>query len=89
MKCSVSLLGSEGRHDGWLQEKIVFAGDMLVSNAIAKIEDGDVILTYAASSIVFDILVKAHQVTFLFLAPSCQSLTLSSCMLPSGHSSLA
>lgn len=55
---------------GWLQEKIVFAGDMLVSNAIAKIEDGDVILTYAASSIVFDILVKAHQVSPLFPAHS-------------------
>ena len=48
---------------GCAQEKIVFAGDMLASNAIAKIEDGDVILTYASSSIVFDILVKAHQVS--------------------------
>ncbi|EIE24925.1 translation initiation factor [Coccomyxa subellipsoidea C-169] len=47
--------------DTYVQEKIVFAGDMLASNAIAKIEDGDVILTYASSSIVFDILVKAHQ----------------------------
>lgn len=45
-----------------MQEKIVFADDMLVANAITKIEDGDVILTYASSSVVFDILVKAHQV---------------------------
>lgn len=44
------------------QEKIVFADDMLVGNAVAKIDNGDVILTYAYSTVVFDILVKAHQV---------------------------
>ncbi|BDA49360.1 Translation initiation factor eIF-2B subunit delta at C-terminar half [Coccomyxa sp. Obi] len=49
------------RLDTYVQEKIVFADDMLVANAITKIEDGDVILTYASSSVVFDILTKAHQ----------------------------
>ena len=50
------------------QEKIVFADDMLVANAVAKIDDGDVILTYACSSVVFDILVTAHRV--ICAAPS-------------------
>ena len=46
----------------------MFADDMLVENAVAKIDDGDVILTYAYSTVVFDILVKAHQVGSLLNA---------------------
>ena len=56
------------------QEKIVFADDMLVGNAVAKIDDGDVILTYAYSTVVFDILVKAHQVGLALAKASCAAL---------------
>ena len=45
-----------------IQEKIVFADDMLVKNAVAKIDDGDVILTYGYSSTVFAIFLQAQQV---------------------------
>lgn len=44
------------------QEKIVFADDMLAKNAVAKIDDGDVILTYGYSSTVFAIFLQAQQV---------------------------
>ncbi len=45
-----------------VQEKIVFADDMLVRNAVAKIDDGDIILTYGYSSIVFSIFMQAQKV---------------------------
>ena len=45
-----------------VQEKIIFADDMLVRNAVAKIDDGDIILTYGYSSIVFSIFVQAQKV---------------------------
>ena len=48
-----------------MQEKIVFADDMLVKNAVAKIDDGDVILTYGYSSTVFAIFMQAQQVRSL------------------------
>ncbi|CAK0784430.1 hypothetical protein CVIRNUC_007634 [Coccomyxa viridis] len=47
--------------DTYIQEKIVFADDMLVKNAVAKIDDGDVILTYGYSSTVFAIFMQAQQ----------------------------
>ena len=47
---------------GMAQEKIVFADDMLVRNAVAKIDDGDIILTYGYSSIVFSIFMQAQKV---------------------------
>ena len=45
------------------QEKIEFADDMLVGHAGAKVYNGDVILTYAFSSVVLRILTAAHEVT--------------------------
>ena len=50
--CRVGAVGK-----GW------FADEQLVANAVAKIDDGDVILTYACSSVVFDILLRAHRVS--------------------------
>lgn len=44
-----------------LQEKIVVADEVLVRKAVEKISDGDVILTYASSSVVYSILVAAHK----------------------------
>lgn len=48
--------------DGYIQEKIVVADQVLVSKAVEKISDDDVILTYASSSVVYSILVAAHKV---------------------------
>ena len=48
--------------DTYVDEKVVFAGSMVVANAAAKIEDGDVVLTYAHSSVVLQILEAARQV---------------------------
>lgn len=42
------------------------ADEVLVRKAVEKISDGDVILTYATSSVVYSILVAAHKV---FLSP--------------------
>lgn len=48
---------------GCAQEKIVFADEQLMATAGAKINaTGDVILTFAASSIVLAALLQAHQV---------------------------
>lgn len=48
---------------GSAQEKIVFADEQLMATAGAKINTtGDVILTFAASSIVLAALLQAHQV---------------------------
>lgn len=52
-----------------VQEKIVFADDMLVRNAVAKIDDGDIILTYGYSSIVFSIFMQAQKVHSLSTPP--------------------
>jgi len=40
----------------------VFAGDVLVRNAVQKVDDDDVILTYAFSSVILNILLRAQQV---------------------------
>ena len=48
----------------------MFADDMLVKNAVAKIDDGDVILTYGYSSTVFAIFMQAQQVRSLWHALS-------------------
>ena len=50
--------------DTYIQEKIVFADNVLVTNAVAKVYDQDVILTYAFSSVVFNVLLRAHKVRF-------------------------
>ena len=49
----------------YIDEKIVFAGNMVVANAAAKVEGGDVILTYAHSAIVLAILLAAKQASDL------------------------
>lgn len=46
----------------------MFADNMLVSNAVAKIDDGDVLLTYGSSAVVHDIFDKAYQVRFTLLS---------------------
>ena len=46
----------------FVDEKIVFANNLVVSNAVTKVEDGDVILTYAFSSVIFNIMLRAHKV---------------------------
>ena len=48
--------------DTYVDEKIIFAGSMVVANAASKVEDGDVVLTYAHSSIVLQILQAAREV---------------------------
>ena len=52
--------------DTYIQEKIVFADNVLVRNAVAKVYDQDVILTYAFSSVIFDVLLRAHKVHLTF-----------------------
>ena len=47
----------------YIQEKIVFADSVLVTNAVAKVYNDDVILTYGFSSVVFNILLRASKVT--------------------------
>lgn len=64
-----------------LQEKIVFADDMLVKNAVAKIDDGDIILTYGYSSIVFSIFVQAQKVGITFLTECCSCAPFAFCKL--------
>ena len=55
----------------WLQEKIAVADEVLVAKAVEKINDGDVVATYASSSVVQAVLVSAHQVrALLTCAPS-------------------
>ena len=46
----------------YTEEKIVFAGNMVVANACEKITDGDVLLTYAHSAVVLAILLAAKKV---------------------------
>ena len=47
--------------DTFIQEKITVADQVIARNASDKIEDGDVILTFAKSSIVQQTLLEAHQ----------------------------
>lgn len=48
--------------DTYIQEKIVFADNVLVTNAVAKVYTDDVILTYGFSSVVFNVLLRAKKV---------------------------
>ncbi|KAL3143575.1 hypothetical protein ABBQ38_002372 [Trebouxia sp. C0009 RCD-2024] len=45
----------------YIQEKIVFADNVLVTNAVAKVYTDDVILTYGFSSVVFNVLLRAKK----------------------------
>ncbi len=47
--------------DNFIRERITVAGTAIADKAIEKIKDGDVILTYAKSSIVEKTLLKAHE----------------------------
>lgn len=47
--------------DTYLQEKITLADQLIVSKANERVKDGDVILTFAKSSIVQQTLVKAYR----------------------------
>ncbi|KAH8668028.1 hypothetical protein BGZ60DRAFT_470007 [Tricladium varicosporioides] len=47
--------------DIFIRERVTFADQVIASSAAEKIRDGDVILTYAKSSIVQRALVKAHE----------------------------
>ncbi len=40
---------------------MVYADKALVEHAVAKVYDGDVVLTYAMSSVVLEVLLQAHQ----------------------------
>lgn len=46
--------------DSYIQERITAADELISSNAMQKIQPGDVVLTYASSTIVRSTLVKAH-----------------------------
>ncbi|KAK9814224.1 hypothetical protein WJX72_002536 [[Myrmecia] bisecta] len=66
-KLDIALPESEAKEhligiiDTYIQEKILFADDILVQNAVQKVYNDDVILTYAFSSVVLNILVQAWQ----------------------------
>lgn len=45
-----------------MQEKILIADQQLVATAAAKVVTGDVILTFAASSVVLEVLLQTHAV---------------------------
>ncbi|RFU30094.1 hypothetical protein B7463_g6251, partial [Scytalidium lignicola] len=47
--------------DVFIRERVTFADEVIAQSAAEKIKDGDVILTYAKSSIVQKTLVKAYQ----------------------------
>lgn len=47
--------------DRFITEKIVLADKIIVGHAVAKIRDGDVLLTYGSSSVVEMILLRAHE----------------------------
>ncbi|KAI9136081.1 hypothetical protein BKA69DRAFT_1106346 [Paraphysoderma sedebokerense] len=48
------------RIDQYIRERITLADEAIISNSMQKIHDGDVILTYARSSIVQKLLLEAH-----------------------------
>ena len=56
----------------FMEEKIVFANREVVANAATKVEDGDVILTYAYSSVIFNLLLHAHRVGIQLDKPCIQ-----------------
>ncbi|KAI8465109.1 MAG: translation initiation factor [Monoraphidium minutum] len=44
----------------FIQEKVVLADEVLAGHAVAKVYDGDVIMTYGFSQVVLDVLLRAH-----------------------------
>src|SRR5690606_6491393 len=49
------------RIDAFIQEKVMAAGRVIAESAAEKIRDGDVIVTYAKSSVVQQALLEAHK----------------------------
>ncbi|PLW54727.1 hypothetical protein PCANC_03649 [Puccinia coronata f. sp. avenae] len=49
------------RIDLFIRDRIVVAGKVIQSHAVTKIKDGDVIMTYANSSVIQSVLLQAHQ----------------------------
>ncbi|KAM7475393.1 hypothetical protein LguiB_022636 [Lonicera macranthoides] len=47
--------------DRFINEKIILADKVIVGNAVTKVRDGDVLLTYGSSSVVEMILLHAHE----------------------------
>ncbi|KAJ8086307.1 hypothetical protein PM082_005130 [Marasmius tenuissimus] len=47
--------------DDYIRDRIIYADEVIEDLAVEKIKDGDVILTYARSSIVEKILLRAHR----------------------------
>ncbi|KAL1824730.1 hypothetical protein ACET3Z_011508 [Daucus carota] len=47
--------------DRFITEKIVLADKIIVGHAVAKVREGDVLLTYGSSSVVEMILLRAHE----------------------------
>lgn len=47
--------------DVFIRERVTFADEVIASSAVDKIKDGDVILTYAKSSVIQKTLVTAHE----------------------------
>ncbi|XMA15319.1 hypothetical protein WAI453_008110 [Rhynchosporium graminicola] len=66
-KVDISTPDSEAKRDlcdaidRFIQERVTFADQVIATSAAEKIRDGDVIMTYAKSSIVQRSLVEAHQ----------------------------
>lgn len=50
-----------GRIDHFIRDRIVYAAKVIQSHAAAKIHDGDVVMTYAHSSVVEGTLIQAHR----------------------------
>jgi translation initiation factor 2B subunit (eIF-2B alpha/beta/delta family) len=48
--------------DNFVNEKFIFADQMIMRHAFDKIDDGDVIMTYGLSSVVLNILLHAKKV---------------------------
>ena len=46
---------------GFIRGRITLADEVIVSSAVERISDGDLILTYASSHVVEQVLVKAHR----------------------------
>lgn len=44
----------------FIQEKVVLADQVLASNAVSKVYDGDVVMTYSYSQLVLEVLLRAH-----------------------------
>uniref|UniRef100_A0A7S1STN3 Translation initiation factor eIF2B subunit delta n=1 Tax=Tetraselmis chuii TaxID=63592 RepID=A0A7S1STN3_9CHLO len=76
--------------DNFVMEKVMYADQALVSHAVTKIADGDVVLTYAYSHVVLETLLAAHaagvafQVIVIDARPHCEGRGLMAKLLAAG-----